>query len=196
VSPGGPAAVLPYGGCPLTAGQFAEQEAILAEMIGEDPGEPAPAAPAAPAVLSWPDVSDHGPGGPEGPSGPGGVGFASGSALDTLSPGPVLAAALDDTFTSGLDALPDDELAGVILAARRCESRATAQLLAAVGELGRRRQASGDRRQEEFIDTELALLLTLTRRSAGTVLGFADGLAQLPATAAALAAGRIHRVQG
>ena len=161
VSPGGPAAALPSEalpsealpsealpsqGCPLTAGQFTEQEAILAEMIGEDPGEPAPAAR---AVLSWPDVSDHGPGGPEGPSGPGGPGFASGSALDTLPPGPVLAAALDDTFAAGLGRLPDDELAGVILAARRCESRATGQLLAAVGELDRRRQASGDRRQVE-----------------------------------------------
>jgi hypothetical protein len=173
VSPGGPAAALPHealplAGCPLTAGQFAEQEAILAEAMGEDPGGPAPAAA---AVLSWPDVSDHGPGGPGGP------GFASGSALDTLLPGPVLAAALDDTFTAGLDGLPDDELAGVILAARRCESRATAQLLAAVGELGRRRTASPDMRVAEFVDTELALLLTLTRRAAGTMLGFADGLA-------------------
>ena len=30
-----PAATLPIDGCPLTAGQLAEQEAILAEILGE-----------------------------------------------------------------------------------------------------------------------------------------------------------------
>jgi hypothetical protein len=72
-------------------------------------------------------VSDHDH------AGPGGAGFASGSALDTLIPGPALSAALDDTLGGGLDDLPDDALAGVILAARRCESRAAAQVLAAGG---------------------------------------------------------------
>jgi Domain of unknown function (DUF222) len=172
------------GACPLTAEQMATQEAALAEIIAWETGETAPS-----PSLPWPDVSVHDH------LGPGGAGFAPGSALDTLPPGPGLAAALDDTFEHGLDGLPDDQLAGVILAARRCESRATAQLLAAVDELGRRRVTAPDRRVAEFLDTELALLLTLTRRAAGTLLGFAAGMAQLPATAAALAEGRIHRAQ-
>src|SRR5438105_4982641 len=43
--------------------------------------------------------------------GPGGPGFESGSALDGLAPGPVLAQALDDTWSAGLERLSDDELA-------------------------------------------------------------------------------------
>jgi hypothetical protein len=79
-------------------------------IAAEYPGEPAPNPPL------WPDVSDHDP------AGPGGQPFASGTPLDTLQPGPVLAAALDDALESGLDGQSDDALAGMILAARRCES--------------------------------------------------------------------------
>jgi hypothetical protein len=162
---------------------MAEQDAVLAEILGEDPGGPDV------VLRPYPDVSVHDHGGPGGP------GFLSGSALDTLPPGPALSAALDDTLGGGLDGLSDDALAGVILAARRCESRAAAQVLAAVDELDRRRHASGDRHVIEHTDTELALLLTLTRRSADTLLCFAATLSKLPATTAALAAGRIHRAQ-
>src|ERR1700733_8082143 len=129
---GGRASVLPIEGCPLSAEQLAQQEAILAEILAvEDPGEPDETVPA------WPDVSlhDH--------DGPGGPGFSSGSALDTLLPGPGLAAALDDTFEHGLAGLDDDQLAGVILAARRRESRASAQVLAAGAGLDARRHATG-----------------------------------------------------
>jgi hypothetical protein len=35
-------------GCPLTAEQFVEQEAILAELVGEVPGDWSP------ALLGWP----------------------------------------------------------------------------------------------------------------------------------------------
>ncbi len=126
-------------------------------------------------------------------TGPGGTGFADGSVLDRLGPGPVLAAALDDTWRAGLDRLPDDELAGLVLAWRRCESRAAAGLLAGTAELSRRRMASGDWRVIEHTDNELALLLTLTRRSAGRLLAFAASLARLPTAAAALATGRIDR---
>jgi hypothetical protein len=80
----------------------------------------------------------------------------------------------------------------VILAAQRCQSRATAQLLTAVGELDRRRDATQDPRLIEHTETEVALLLTSIRRAARTLLSFSAGLAQLPATAA----GRIHRAQG
>jgi uncharacterized protein DUF222 len=172
--PGDPAA-LPIDGCPLTTQQLDVQAAILAEQE------------------SWALYEVHPPFPPPGlPAGPG---FAGGGALDTLPPGPALLAAVDDACQAGLGGLSDDALAGVILAARRCESRAAARLLAAVDELGRRRVADPDHRAAEFLDTELALLLTLTRRAAGTLLGFAGGLAQLPATAAALAQGQIHRGQ-
>jgi hypothetical protein len=169
--------------CSLTAEQMAEQAAILAEIIGETPEGPDSIS------AGWLDVSFHDHGGP------GGAGFASGSALDTLPPGPGLAAALDDTFAQGLDGLSDDQLAGLILAARRCESRAAAQTLAAVSELDRRRMATGDVRLVEYTDTEVALLLTLPRRTARDLVASASDLSRLPATMAALAAGRIHRAQ-
>jgi hypothetical protein len=125
--------------------------------------------------------------------GPGGAGFGSGSVLDGLEPGPVLAAAVDDAWQAGLDRLPDDELAGLVLAWRRCESQAAAGLLAAVSELTRRRDAGGDQQVIEHVDDEIAVLLTLTRRSAGLLLGFAESLRRLPATMSALRAGRIDR---
>jgi hypothetical protein len=116
-----------------------------------------------------PPIADHDH------AGPGGSGFASGSVLDTALPSPALAAALDDTLSAGLTEMSDDALAGVILAARRCESRATAQMLAAVAELDRRRAADSDHRVAAFIETELALLLTTTKRAAGALLCFAAG---------------------
>lgn len=128
-------------------------------------------------------------------TGSGGPGFESGSVLDGLAPGPVLTAALDDTWQSGYERLSDDQLAGVMLASRRLESRGAAGLLAATAELSRRREASGDRQVIEHIDNEIAILLTLTRRSARTLLEFADSLARLPATTGALAAGRIDRAK-
>ncbi len=127
--------------------------------------------------------------------GPGGPGFASGSVLDRLEAGPVLAATADDAWQAGLGGLADDELAGLMLAWQRCESRAAAGLLAGTAELAKRRAAHGDWRVLEHLDTELALLFTLTRRSAGPLLDFAQSLARLPATQAALAAGRIDRAR-
>jgi hypothetical protein len=128
-------------------------------------------------------------------SGPGGSGFADGSVLDQLEPGPVLAAAVEDAWQAGLAGLSDDEVAGITLAWRRQESRCAAGMLAGVAELARRRDESGDWRVIDQVDTELALLLTLTRRSAGQLLGFAESLARLPATRAALASGRIDRAR-
>jgi hypothetical protein len=178
---GSPWAAQDYG-CPLTAEQLAEQEAILAELLGEDPGD-------LPPLVDLPTVylHDH--------NGPGGPGFSSGSALDTLGPGPTLAAAVDDALAGGLEGLSDDALAGVILAARRCESRSVAQLLAAVGELQRRRDATEDRHVIEHADTELALLLTFSRRAATSLFGLSDRMSKLPATTLALAEGRLHRAQ-
>jgi len=126
--------------------------------------------------------------------GPGGPGFASGSALDELAAGPVLACAVDDAWSAGLERLPDDELAGVMLAFRRLESHGSAGLLAGASELTRRREA-GHRQALEHLDHEVGLLLSVTRRSAARLLTLAANLARLPATSAALAAGRIDRVK-
>jgi hypothetical protein len=126
-------------------------------------------------------------------SGPGGPGFADGSALDRLEPGPVLSGALDDVWQAGLTGLSDDEVAGIALAGQRQESRGAAAKLAGAAELARRREATGDWRVIEQTDTEIALLLTMTRRSAANLLEFAISLARLPATMAALHAGRIDR---
>src|SRR5215469_8616929 len=141
---------------PGATGETAEQEASLTEEVA--------------ARMSVPPFGFIGHDG----QGPGGPGFGSGTTLDGLEPGPVLVAALDETWDAGLARLSDDELAGVALAWRRCESRAAAGLLAAVGELSRRRTASGNRQVIEHVDDEIAILLALTRRSAGRLLDFAD----------------------
>ncbi|HEY3733262.1 MAG TPA: DUF222 domain-containing protein [Streptosporangiaceae bacterium] len=127
------------------------------------------------------------------PAGPGGPGFASGSALDCLEPGPVLTAALDDTDAAGLTSLNDDELAGMILAWRRTESHAAAGLLTATAELARRRAACPGPHAGEHAADELAILLTMTGRAAAGLLGQAAALARLPATRAALRTGQIDR---
>lgn len=119
--------------------------------------------------------------------------FVSGSALDRMPPGPKLAAALEDTWAGGLTELSDAEIAGVILAWRRCESRAAAGLLAALGELSRRREAGPDQELFDHLDDEVSVLLTLTRPAAQGLLGTAASITRLPATMGALAAGRIDR---
>jgi hypothetical protein len=157
---------------------------VLAEVLAEQ--DAARAAGAGPSAFD--DViarDDRGPGGP---------GFASGSALDGLAPGPVLTRALDDAWSAGLGCLSDDELAGVMLAFRRLESYGSAGLLAGASELTRRREA-GHRQALEHLDGEVGLLLAVTRRSAGRLLTLAADLARLPATSAALAAGRIDRAK-
>src|SRR5437764_1177868 len=74
-------------------------------------------------------------------------------------------------------------------------TRTAAGLRAATGGLSRRRAARGNRQVTEHADDELAVLLALTRRSAGRLLEFADSLARLPATMAALSSGRIDRAK-
>ena len=125
--------------------------------------------------------------------GPGGPGFSSGSVLDGLEPGSVLSGALDDAWQAGLAGLSDDEVAGVTLAGGRQESQGAALRLAGTAELARRREASGDWQVIEHVDSEVAALLTLSRRSAANLVEFATSLARLPATMAALYAGRIDR---
>jgi hypothetical protein len=122
-------------------------------------------------------------------------GFASGGPGDQLEPGPVLAGLAAGAWGDGLGQLSDDELIGVMRAWRRLASWAAAGELAAVAEVERRRAsevaAGGDPHLLEHLDEEIAAPLTLTRRAAGRLLGFATGLNRLPATRAALAAGLI-----
>src|SRR5262245_5303509 len=123
-----------------------------------------------------------------------GAGFASGGVADDLPPGPTLAGLAGDVWDRGLERLSDDELIGVLRAARRLTSWASAMELSAAGDLWRRRmdeEAAGDTGAGEHTGDEIAAALTLTGRSADQLLDLAIGLRRLPMTSAALAAGDI-----
>jgi hypothetical protein len=122
-----------------------------------------------------------------------GAGFAAGGAADTCPPGPTLARLAERAWAEGLASLPDDDLIGVLCAARRLASRNAALEVAAVAELdGRRaRQADGHPRAETHTCEELAAALRLTGRAASLLLARACGITRLPQVAAALAAGLI-----
>ena len=126
-----------------------------------------------------------------------GPGFAAGGVADQLAPDVALAGFARDAWADGLDRLSDDELIGVLRAWRRLNSWTAAGELAAVTELNDRRiaqvAAGADPHLAEHVDDELAVSLTLTARSADALLEFACGLARLPLTRAALAAGEIDR---
>jgi hypothetical protein len=98
---------------------------------------------------------------------------------------------------AGLAGLPDDELTGLITAWRKLSSWAQAGELAAVAELATRRHAeaaaAGERDSiaAEAATDEIAAALTLTGRAAQALADRATTLAELPATRAALADGRI-----
>jgi hypothetical protein len=100
---------------------------------------------------------------------------------------------------SGLGGLGDDELVGVLRAARRLESWQAGVGLAVVAELDARRRAQAARPGwsgvSEHVSAELAAALALTGRSADELLGFSRGLDRLPAVRAALLAGRIDRAR-
>lgn len=128
-----------------------------------------------------------------------GAGFADGGVLDGLAPGPGLAGFADDAHRRLAD-VGDDALIGVLLGWRRLASWAQARELATITELARRRPAGGGTpappgqlpaRMSEFVADEVALALTLTSRAADAKLSLALGLADRPATFAALEAGRI-----
>jgi hypothetical protein len=126
-------------------------------------------------------------------SGDGG-GFAAGGVVDRVPPGPTLAGLAGDAWDDGLERLSDDELIGVLRAARRLTSWATAMELAAVADLWRRRTAeedAGDDGAARYAAEEIAAALTLTVRAADKVLSLAVALSRLPATRGALAAGDI-----
>jgi len=128
---------------------------------------------------------------------PGAAGFAVGGPLDVLAPDPVLAGFAQDAVDGGLGTLSDDELVGLLGAARRLSSWQAAAELAAVAELDARRLAAAERpgmsRVSEHVAEELAAALTLTGRAAEHLLGVARGLSRLPQVLAALSAGVIDR---
>jgi len=146
------------------------------------------------ASEEWPEW----PGESEAP-GPAWAGFAAGGLLGRLAPGAVLAGSAQNAWADGLDTMSDDALIGVLRAWRRLAAWATAGELAAVAEVDRRRKAEvaagADPHLAEHVGDELAVSLTLTTRSADALLDFACGLARLPLTRAALAAGRIDRAK-
>jgi len=124
-----------------------------------------------------------------------GVPFADGGWADGLAPDPVLATLVDLVQRDGLGKLDDDQLTGVLQAANRLAAWSAAARLTAVSALAARREAagrvSGDWRPFDHADDEIAVALTLTRRSAGRLLDLALELDRLPLTRAALAAGLI-----
>ncbi len=115
-----------------------------------------------------------------------------------LTPGPALASWLSCMDAAQLD---DAALANSITAWRKVTSWAQARELAAVAELARRRGVAlapqpgrppADQLQANFAPNEIALALTLTGCSAEYWMSLAVSLgSRLPATLAALAAGKI-----
>ncbi len=115
-----------------------------------------------------------------------------------LAPGPRLAALADEAWQGGLGGLGDDELTGLLRAARRLASRAAALELAVVADLAGRRRASPDRDGPdpgEHVDAEVAAALTLTTSAAARMHDLALGLARLPSAGKALATGRIDQAK-
>jgi hypothetical protein len=123
-------------------------------------------------------------------------GFAQGGAADTMAPGALLGTVVEAVTGedgSGLPGCSDDQLMGIISAARRQQSRSAWTLLAAMREFAARHAAGTP--EDAFAADELAAELHLTPLSAAGQLEFASTVAgRLPETFAALAAGRIHPV--
>jgi hypothetical protein len=118
------------------------------------------------------------------------AGFAARGFADEALPGPGLADLLTAATVDGLGELSDDELAGVLRGWQRLVAHGQARLAHAVTELAGRR-AAGSSRAAEHLTDELAIELTLTRRSAGRLLELCDGLDRLSTVYEALVSGLI-----
>jgi hypothetical protein len=113
-----------------------------------------------------------------------------------MAPGPLLATVVH-TVTgedgTGLAGCSDDQLMGIVSAARRMQSRSAWTELAAMAVYAARHD--GSRSADEFAPDELAFELHLTPQSAAGQMDYASTVARrLPRAFAALAAGRIHPV--
>jgi len=162
----------------------AQQDNNNPDAAGELDGSGYGHEPTVPDTLDAGFTHDH----PE----PGATGFRAGGPLDAMLPGAELAWHLGAARQRGLGALSDNELIGVLAAARRVQSWQAELELAATAELDARR-ARPDGREGEHVDDELAAALTLTGRSAQDLLELARQLDRLPCTRALLAAGVIDR---
>ena len=127
--------------------------------------------------------------------------FGQDGAADLLRPGPVLAA-LTARAAASAGSLSDDELVGVLQAARRMAGLAAYQQTVAIAEFARRRQGEFEAakaagvpvgcRDGEFPGAELAMELVDTRACAGARVDAAVELAtRLPRTLAGMKAGAI-----
>src|SRR5580700_6491344 len=123
------------------------------------------------------------------------AGFCQGGASDTMAPGPLLATVMHTVTEedgSGLAGCSDDQLLGIISAARRQQSRDEWTVMAAIAEFARR---AGTGVEGEFAADELAFELHMSQQSAAGQMDFATEVAKrLPKTFAALAAGQIHPI--
>jgi hypothetical protein len=129
------------------------------------------------------------------------AGFAQNGQADTMAPGALLAVIVNTVTgddAAGLKGCSDDQLAGIISAACRLESRAVWILMAAQAEFASRRPAQPGPlggTPAEFAADELAAELHLTTYSAAAQIDFATSVAgNLAKTFAALSAGRIRPV--
>ena len=130
-----------------------------------------------------------------------GPAFGQNAAADALRPGPVLAVLIEQAI-AGIGALSDDELTGVLQAARRLGNRAAYLQTVAVAEFARRRAAQYQdakarrvpkaRRPGEFPADELAMELVATGNYADArIERDLELTARLPRTLAGMAAGLI-----
>jgi Domain of unknown function (DUF222) len=120
--------------------------------------------------------------------------FADGGLADRIGPCGVLAGLTGEALTAGMDRLSDDELVGVLRAARRVQSWQVAVELACVAELTARRRpqrADGGPRPAERAAAEVAAALTLTGRAADLLVDLAAQADRLTSVAGSLAGGDI-----
>jgi hypothetical protein len=135
-----------------------------------------------------------------------GSGFGQDGTADQLRPGPVLATLVHAATSNQqvLASLPDDDLIGIIRAARKMESLIAWAQLTAIREFATRPGAQTATRRtsaapcpdpevREFAADELTEPLTMTWQGAAGEIGYARTVAgRLPHCFAALAAGRMH----
>lgn len=197
---GGPASGLGLPGVPGDDGPPVFPDWLEAEWLELEQDLEREEPPEAELNGLWPDsVTESGDGSADAPGAGFGspppeplFGFAAGGPLDSMVPGPVLAGLAAGAFDAGLGKLSDDELVGVLLAARRLSSWQAGLELTAVSELdARRRRGAGSSRAGEHVSEELAVALVLTGRAADRLLGLSRELDRLPGVLRSLREGRI-----
>jgi Domain of unknown function (DUF222) len=182
--------------------------AALAAPVTADDLDPAGVARVLAAQAAAASARRRGPGQPgsarprAGGSSSAAAAFGTGQLLDVMPACPDLAVLADRAAGDGdaFQGVSDDELTGVLCAWDRLESHMAARKLAAAAELSRRRlvietPASGrpdGTGGEDFTADELAHVLAVSRREAGTLLTVAEAVdGKLPGTRARLRDGII-----